>query len=191
MASGFVHEVHTLVALGRSYPEIHRWKDEPARRRPGRGHRRLRHRWYQSHGTLWDIDESTSELALERLRRVRTRLGPERADAYIASLGHDHLDVVWDYPDLSPAERRFTRKYWEAFHVWLVFNPAVLKCWGGVDVLAGRIHRVVDGVEMWDDDPGVTSDYARLLDRARLLVKYDRGIAFMLARYGQNARPAV
>lgn len=187
MASGFVHEVQTLIALGRSYPHIHQRKDEPARRLPGLAHRRMRHRWYQSHGTKWHLDDPNSDTALKHLDRVRRVLGPDKADEYIASLAHDHLDVVWDYPELSRAERRFTRKYWEAFHVWIVLHPEFLRTWGGVDVLSGRIHRVIDGVESWGEDPEVKSEYTRLLRRAHILSRRDHGVAFMLKTYGQDS----
>ena len=186
MPSGFVHEVHTLVVLGRSYPNIHRRKDAPARRRPGMAHRRFRHGWYQACGRLWDIDGSVSGPAMQRLARVRRCLGAEKVDEYIASLAHEQLDAIWDYPELSREERRITRKYWESVHVWLVLNPDVLRTWAGVDVIAGRIHRVIDGVEIWEEDPEVTIDYARLLHRARLLARVDSRIAFMLARYGDH-----
>ncbi len=184
MASGFVHEVQTLIALGRSYPHIHQRKDEPARRQPGLAHRRVRHHWYQAHGTKWNVDDRESRVALKRLDRVRRMLGPEKADEYIASLAHDQLDVVWDYPELSASERRFVRKYWESFHVWIVLHPDYLKTWGGVDVLAGRIHRVIDGVETWEDDPEVRHEYGRLLRRAHILARCDSAIAFMLKTYG-------
>ncbi|MEX2271232.1 MAG: hypothetical protein WD690_07175 [Vicinamibacterales bacterium] len=106
-------------------------------------------------------------------------------------MAHDRLDVVWDYPELSRAERRFARKYWEAFHVWIVFRPEVLKTWGGVDVLSGRVHRVIDGVEIWEDDPELKHEYRRLLRRAHILARCDRGIAFMLKTYGQHPTNSV
>lgn len=183
MASGFVHEVQTLIALGRCYPHIHQRKDEPAQRRPGLAHRRWRHRWYQAHGQKWNLDDPRSPAAAKRLDRVRRVLGPDRADEYTASLAHDHLDVVWDFAELSQAERRFMRKYWEAFHVWLVLQPALLKAWAGVDVLHGRIHRVIDDVETWEVDPEVNREYRRLLRRAHFLMRCDRGISAMLAEY--------
>jgi len=186
MASGFVHEVQTLIALGRSYPHIHQRKDEAARRRPGLAHRDVRHHWYQAHGRKWGLDNPTSDTAVKRLDRVRRVLGPDKADEYTASLAHDQLDVIWDYPELTREERRFTRKYWEAFHVWVVLRPEVLRTWGGVDVLAGRIHRLIDGVEVWEDDSVVKEEYLRLLRRAHILARRDRGIAFMLKTYGQS-----
>jgi hypothetical protein len=112
-----------------------------------------------------------------------------RADEYIASVAHEELDAIWDYPELSCHERYATRKYWEAFHVWLVQNPEVLRTWAGVDVIAGRIQRVIDGAEIWETEPEVKVEYARLLRRARFLVRVDRDLAFMLAEYGQ--KPAV
>jgi hypothetical protein len=187
MASGFVHEVQTLIALGRSYPHIHQRKDEAAQCRPGLAHRGVRHHWYQAHGRKWDLDNPNSDAALKRLNRVRRVLGPDKADEYIASMAHDHLDVVWDYAELSPPERRFIRKYWEAFHVWIVLRPEVLKTWGGVDVLSARIHRVIDGVEIWEVDPNVKHEYRRLLRRAHILVRCDPDIAFMLKQYGQDS----
>jgi len=123
---------------------------------------------------------------IKRLDRVRSTLGPEKADEYIASLAHEELDAIWDYRELAPEERRFVRKYWESFHVWLVLNPALLRTWAGVDVIAGRIHRVIDGVEHWEEDAEVKADYARLIRRARFLVRVDSAIAFMLERYGQE-----
>jgi len=75
------------------------------------------------------------------------------------------FDVLWDYRELSGPERRLTRNYWEAFYVWIVLNPQLLKSCGGVDVFTGRIHRVIDRVEIWEYDSGVKADYARLARR--------------------------
>jgi hypothetical protein len=151
----------------------------------------MRHHWYQAHGTKWNIDDPNSDAALKRLDRVRRVLGPNKADEYIAWLAHDQLDVVWDYPELSRGERRFARKYWESFHVWIVLHPEFLRTWGGVDVLSGRIHRVIDTVEIWEDDREVKKEYGRLLRRARILARCDRGVAFMLKEYGQDSIDSV
>lgn len=79
MASGFVHEVQTLIALGRSYPHIHQRKDEPVRRLPGLAHRRVRHHWYQAHGRKWDLDKPNSDATLKgRIHRVLGARSPRR-----------------------------------------------------------------------------------------------------------------
>ncbi len=102
----------------------------------------------------------------------------------MAAVSHDYLDRIWDYEGLAREERTYTRKYWEAFHVWLVLNPDLLKDWAGVDVLSGRIHRVIDGTETWEDEPEVKSEYRTLLDRARFLLYLDKELGYFVQRFG-------
>lgn len=63
-------------------------------------------------------------------------------------------------------------------------NPEVLKDWAGVDVVAGRIHRVVDGEEIWENAPELRPEYERLRALAYLLLRLDRELRHMLEQYG-------
>jgi len=102
----------------------------------------------------------------------------------MAWVSHDYLDKIWDFDDLSQEERTYTRKYWGGLHVWLILNPQLLKNWAGVDVLASKILRVVDGNEIWEEEPDVRSEYERLHDRACFLLRLDSGLHLMLETYG-------
>jgi hypothetical protein len=67
-----------------------------------------------------------------------------------------------------------------------VLNPDVLKSWAGVDVVAGRIHRVIDGVEVWEDEPTLRPAYAVLYDRVCFLVRRNRSLREALVEYGSS-----
>lgn len=187
MAIGFVHDIQALIAFGYTYHEVNRKKDAAAARIPGLRHRRLRHGWYRAFGRRWDFAEPFPDAVKRRTQRIFDMTGPTRAEEYMVSVSHDYLDRIWDFDGLSREDRRFARKYWEAFHLYLVLNPKVLKDWAGVDVVAGRIHRLVDGQETWEDAPQVKPEYQRLRARAYFLLRLDRALRHMLAQYGEFA----
>src|SRR3972149_6294557 len=152
MASGWVHQVHSLIAFGLPYSHVHSRKDSHSQRSPGLRHRRFRHRKYQTCGETWDFDGPYSERHKAQVERIRRWKGPALAERYMVSASHDVDDKVWDFDDSPRDERAFRRKYWEGFCAWLVLNPAALKAWAQVDVVAGRIHRVIDDVEVWEGE---------------------------------------
>ena len=82
---------------------------------------------------------------------------------------HDYIDRIWD--DLSDKER----KYWEGFVMWVVLNPKILKEWAKVDVLEGKIHRMINSCDVWEDCPELKSEYKRLCSYVNA-VKRGRGV---------------
>lgn len=145
MAIGLVHEIQTLVAFGLPYGHIHRRKDAAARRLPGLPHRRICHGWYQRCGRLWTLDEPFPNVVRERTKRLADSNGPVRAEEYMVWVSHDFFDKIWDFDGCILEERTYRRKWWEGFFIWLLFRPDILRDWAGVDVLLGKIHRVIDG----------------------------------------------
>jgi hypothetical protein len=174
MANGLVHDIHTLIAFGLTYRHVHSRKDELAQRFPGRRHRRFRHGWYQAFGRTWNFEEPFPALLKDRIERVQRLRGGGRAEEYMVSLAHDHLDKLWDFDGQSKEERASSRKYSERFYIWLLLNPKVLRDWAGVDVLAGRVHRVIDGLEVWEEEPTLTVEYRKLCERAYIQLRRDR-----------------
>jgi len=184
MASGFIHDVHSLVVYGRSYSAIHRRKDAASARTPGLRHRRVRHGWYRAYGRHWDFDEPFPASISSRVGRILDRAGATKAEEYQASLSHDFLDKTWDFADQARRERTRTRNYWGGFFVWLILNPDLLESWAGVDVQHGRIHRVIAGNDVWEEAPEVTAEYGRLLGQAQFLLRVDRELRSTLEILG-------
>ena len=75
--------------------------------------------------------------------------------------------------------------------MWLLFRPDLLRDWAGVDVVAGKIHRVIDGNEVWEDEPVVVSEYQRLCKRARFLLRVDGALRRLVEENGGIAVPVV
>ncbi len=50
--------------------------------------------------------------------------------------------------------------------------------------MAGRIHRVIDGVELWEDEPALRPAYAALYNRVSFLIRRKRSIREALVEYG-------
>ena len=70
MASGFVHDVQSLIAFGRTYREIHGKKDAAAGRFPGLRHRAVRHGWYHVFGRRWDFDNPFPDFVTRCTQRI-------------------------------------------------------------------------------------------------------------------------
>ena len=184
MASRLVHAVHSLIAFGLPYEHIHARKDSFSQRRPGGRHRAVRHRKYQQLGSEWDFADAYTPDWQHRLERIGRWKGTALAEAYQVSTAHDLDDKVWDFEDRARSERAAVRKYWEGVCAWLVLNPEILKTWGGVDVVAGRIHRVIDGAEVWEPEPGLSAAYASLRRHVEFLLRVDRRLREALQACG-------
>lgn len=177
MPNGWVHATIALITLGRPYFDLHREKDA-ASRILGPRHRTANHDWYQSFGSRWTmVDPFPSELSKETEEHRRIR-GPDFAELQQASVSHDYFDRLWD--GLSASER----KYWEAFMLWLLLNPTLLTEWAGVDVVEGKIQRIVDGREIWEPCPELKHEYKRLRAYAEAVWRKDPLLRDFLARYG-------
>jgi hypothetical protein len=183
MANRFVHDVLSLIIFGLPYDEVHARKDSFSQFAPGIIHRKVRHRKYQSYQRSWDMEIPFPDEENQSIKRVLAWKGADVADSYMVSLAHDVQDRVWDFPDISADERAAVRLYWEAFCVWLVLNPDLLKSWAEVDVISGRVCRTLDGVSIWQEEPALIGAYAALLNRANFLLRRKTGLREALERY--------
>jgi hypothetical protein len=185
MASRLVHEVHSLIAFGLPYGYVHAKKDAFSQRAPGIRHRRVGHWKYQAFGKTWDFSDPFPANEAHQVRRIFRWKGPVVAEEYMVSMAHDVDDRSWDFEGTPRAERTAIRKYWEAFCAWLVLSPDVLKSWAGVDVATARIHRVINEVEVWEEEPTLVPAYAALYNRVRFLIRKDRALREALLKYGK------
>jgi hypothetical protein len=176
MASKFVHDVLSLIIFGLPYDDVHARKDSFSQLAPGIIHRKVRHRKYQAYQKTWNMEAPFSHEENRSIRRVLAWKGADIAEKYMASLSHDVQDRVWDYPEISAVERAAVRLYWEAFCVWLVLNPDLLKSWAGVDVISGQVCRTVDGISIWQQEPTLIGAYVVLFNRANFLLRRKTGL---------------
>jgi hypothetical protein len=65
----------------------------------------------------------------------------------------------------------------------VLLSPEILKDWAGVDVLDGKIQRLIDNHEVWESCPELKSDYKRLCNYVRVVIENDRILRDMLERY--------
>ncbi len=144
-----------LIAFGAVYGWVHGYKDEPSRRL-GWWHRQERHEWYQRFGRAWDFDNPFPPTLMKELERYLAEEGPELAEAHQADIGHDYWDRTWD--SLGRQERKDVA----AVVAGLIRNPDVLRDWAGVDVVNEKVKRLVDGVDIWEDEPGLRRGYLAL-----------------------------
>lgn len=191
MASRLVHEVHSLVAFGLPYSHIHAKKDAFSQKAPGIRHRQVRYRKYRLFGDTWNFSDPFPAREGHRITRIVRWKGNVKAEEYMVSNAHDFDDRCWDREDLPRTERAAVRTYWESLCAWLVLNPDVLRSWAGVDVVTGRIHRIIDGVEVWEDEPALRPAYAALYARVRFLIRRSRALREALVECGGLDRAAL
>jgi hypothetical protein len=176
VAAGFIHQTIDLVAYGRTYAHVHHKKDAAAQMIPGIRHRTVEHEWYQRFGRDWDFTQPYPQAARDLIEKMRRTCGPDVAEERMSSDSHDLIDRTWD--EVS----REQRLYWEGFFDWLLYHPEVLEHWAGVDVIGGRIKRVVNGNEIWEDAPEVIGEYKRL--RREVSRHHKWRLRGVLARFG-------
>jgi hypothetical protein len=167
MPSAWVHATIDLTAYGRPYFDLHKKKDD-AYRFLGSNHRSVNHEWYQSYGKIWNLSVPFPSSIKEAIEATRNKEGADKAEEKMAWIDHDYFDRVWD--NLSDAER----KYGEGFFAWVLFNPQILKDWAGVDVLNGKIGRVINNQEIWERCPELKSEYKRLCNYVKAIIKNDK-----------------
>lgn len=180
MAAGLTHAIHDLVVFGRSYFDLHREKDKWSRTL-GSAHRKMSHDWYWQFGKVWNLENPFPEFVAVRISSIGASDGMNKAEKEQVLLTHDFFDRTWDL--LHPAER----KYWEAFFVWLLLNPDLLRSWAGVDVVKGRIRREKDGWRRWHACPALRGEYRRLLAYAGAVRSRDPQLRHMLKLYGKTS----
>ena len=176
MARGFVHETFDLIVLGRVYRHVHQTKDRYAQHVPGLRHREKGHEWYQCFGSGWNFENQFPMWRQTEIQSLKDTKGPDAAEEMMASDAHDLIDRTWD--DLSPTERT----YCERLFVWLIYNPDFLVSWAGVDVLQGRISRMIGGKLVWEESPNTISEYRAL--RRRISKNHKHRLAEVLEQHG-------
>lgn len=152
-----VHATQTLLAFGRTWFDLHHAKDSRWRALGSR-HRSVDHEWYQfGRAGGWSVDNAFPAWIRQVIAQVARERGGVEAEELEVWLFHDLADRLWDELD------RDDRLLQEAFCCWLVLNPAYLLDIGQVDVISGRIHRVLDdGEEVWEYEPELVVEYRRL-----------------------------
>jgi hypothetical protein len=178
MPSGWVHAVIDLIVYGRPYFNLHKEKDKPYETL-GWNHRKIGHEWYQAFGENWTLDRPFPVCLRELISKIRSINGPNKAEELMAYVDHDYIDKIWD--SLLPQEK----KYREGFFAWILFNPGILKEWTGVDVLEGRIQRLIDGREVWEYCSELKSEYEQLCSYAKVVIENNGILQGMLEHYEQ------
>lgn len=178
MADAWVHAVIDLIAYGRPYFDLHKGKDKPYEFL-GKNHRIINHEWYQAYGRLWNFYEPFPSWIKESIRIFREEQGAEKAEEQMAWIDHDYIDRIWN--DLSDQERT----YWEGFFIWILLSPKILKEWAGVDVLDGKIQRIIKNHEVWESCPELKSEYEKLCKYVKVVIKNDEILQNMLEQYGR------
>ena len=159
MASGWVHETLDLIAFGEIYRFVHQAKDLHSQEAPGLRHRDVGHDWYHDYGKRWSFLDPFPNWLKEEISKTRESRGPYAAEERMVSHAHDYLDRVWDdIPELH-------RQYWEGFLVWLLYRPQLLETWAGVDVVHGRVPRVIKGEQVWERSNETATEYRQLRRR--------------------------
>lgn len=189
MPVNWVHQALSLIAFGLPYASVHRRKDAYSRKVPGSRHRAVRHRKYQAYGRSWDFDTLHRAHDADHLQRVTRWKGPVISEQFQVSVAHDIDDRLWDYDDSPLTERPFRRKCLEAWCAWLVLNPSVLRAWAHVDVLGGRIHRVIDGAEIWEEEPELIPAYEALRRQVLFVLRCDRRLREGVVAFQQSYDP--
>ena len=179
MPSAWVHAVIDLIAYGRPYFDLHKEKDKP-HEFLGSNHRIVNHDWYQAYGRSWNFCEPFPCWIKESIRILGNEEGADKAEEQMAWVDHDYIDRIWD--NLSSQEK----KYREGFFAWILFNPGILKEWAGVDVLGGRIQRLIDEREVWGYYPELKLEYKRLCKYVKAIKDKDEVLQNMIERYGQK-----
>ncbi len=165
MPAGWVHATYDLMTFGRTYVDVH-WEKDAASKVLGIEHRDVNHEWYTLCGREWTLENPFPPAMHDFFEHLeRSALRDDEAEALQAWAAHDVLDRVWD--SLGDQQRMRI----EALCYWLLNSPDVLERAYGVDVVNGRIQRVIDGQERWDDVPAVHEEYQTLMANATAAVK--------------------
>lgn len=177
-----VHATHSLLAFGRPYFDLHHQKDAPSSVLGSR-HRIVNHDWYQAGlAGMWTLDHPFPDWLRGVVAQIAEESGGHEAEEYEVWLSHDLLDFIWD--GLDPRDRRIE----EALCCWLVLNPAYLLDIGQVDVVSGRIHRLIDGEDVWEIEPALTSEYRRLRRYVVGVLRRDPALCELVEGFDRSQR---
>lgn len=179
MPSRWVHAVIDLIAYGRPYFDLHEEKDKWYKTF-GSNHRIIDHEWYQSYGRLWNFHVPFPSWLKESIRILGNAEGADKAEEQMARVDHDYIDRIWN--DLSGQEKI----YREGFFMWVLLNPKILKEWADVDVLKGRIQRIINGREVWESCPELKPEYMRLRTYVEAVKRNNKDLQDMVRRYGEK-----
>ncbi|MGE0827484.1 MAG: hypothetical protein AB7P18_35835 [Candidatus Binatia bacterium] len=183
MASGLVHGIYSLIVFGHPYEYVHSEKDAPSQHMPGLRHRNYRHGWYKAYGKIWDFTNLFPESVQRKTKRLQCSEGGRQAEEHEVSITHDCVDRIWDYEELPREDRAFLRKCIEGALICILLNPPFLKQWAGVDVHAGKIQRVIDGQEVWEESPQVTIEYKTLRAKAYHKLRWNTQLRRMVKEF--------
>ena len=160
MPAGWVHATMDLMAFGRSYFDLHKYKDHPWKKL-GYKHRQVYHDWYNEFGKSWDIDKPFPLIIDIRTNAFKD---PGRAEKFQSWVAHDYLDKIWD--TLNQENRR----NFEFSCKWFLENPKELNRVYEIDVFKGLIYRVVDNKNVVEKCPELIDEYKRLRNYAAKVV---------------------
>ena len=152
MPNGWMHASIDLVVYGRTYFDMHKKKDAPYKYL-GKAHRQVNHEWYNVFGSEWDLKNPYPKTMVKFLGKLeKSNLSDNEVEGMQSWISHDYMDRIWD--TLNHRQRW----YREGAYYWLLCHPEFLKK-QGVDVINGKIHRVIDGKEIWEYEPVVIKEY--------------------------------
>ncbi len=152
MAAGWVHATMDLMAFGRSYFDLHKYKDHPWKKF-GYKHRQVYHDWYNEFGKSWNLDEPFPLVIHMRTDAIADL---DKAEQFQSWIAHDYLDKIWD--TLNPSQRKNIERAFK----WLLENPEDLNRIYEIDIFRGLIYRVVDRKSVVERCPELIGEYKRL-----------------------------
>jgi len=159
----FIHSIIDLLVYGRPYFDLHKKKDA-AYATLGVNHRKKNHQWYNLYLYEWNFDEPFPQSLKKVIEYVAQARGGDDAERDQSFASHGYYDRIWD--SLSNEERRLQ----EGFFIWVLRQPEVLKQKFGVDVHGEKIERMINGVKIWEDAPGLRKEYLRLCAYADVVI---------------------
>lgn len=152
MAAGWVHATIDLIAFGRSYFDLHQYKDHPWREL-GFKHREINHDWYKEFGKNWDFNDP---FPLIIHMRTAVFTNPDEAEEFQSFISHDYIDKIWDTLDNN------RRTEIEEYFKQLLQNPEELNRVCEINVSHGFIYRVIDGKKVVEYCPQLVKEHQRL-----------------------------
>lgn len=172
MPNGWIHATIDLIAYGRPYFNIHQHKDE-AYKWLGKDHRKVDHEWYQAFG-IWTFNDPFPDFLRDMISNIREGCGAQIAEERMAYWDRDYFDRIWD--DISKEQREYIE---EAF-AWVLLHPEFLKKWAAVDVINGKIKRVIDQQEIWEECPEIIDEYYRLCCYVKKVIENSKDLQNIL-----------